>query len=237
MKYKSRVPLSLAALSIALFLPELTHAQASPNMQSSKDTATQSSQQEQQSFMNQSGKQEAQQMVPARAYLVHKLDAKDMKPGTDFTAKLADNVQLKNGPKLDRGTELLGKVTTDDMNVKGSSKLALRITQARMKDGKTIPVKATIVAVYAPETENVQGQYVGAGDEQPNDWQPSVVKIDQLNAIGGVDLHSRIAGRNSGVFVSTKKDDFKLAAGSELALAIAEKGTGNSHQSYNSGGL
>jgi hypothetical protein len=34
-----------------------------------------------------------------------------------------------------------------------------------------------------------------------------------------VDLHSSIAGNNSDVYVSTRKDDVKLSAGSELALA------------------
>jgi hypothetical protein len=37
-----------------------------------------------------------------------------------------------------------------------------------------------------------------------------------------VDLHSRISSINSGVFVSTKKNDVRLAAGSEIALAIAQ---------------
>jgi hypothetical protein len=39
-----------------------------------------------------------------------------------------------------------------------------------------------------------------------------------------VDLHSSIAGNNSDVYVSTMKDNVKLIAGSELALAIAAHG-------------
>lgn len=48
-----------------------------------------------------------------------------------------------------------------------------------------------------------------------------MLQIDEIGALSGVDLHSRIASKNSGVFVSTKKDDMKLSAGSEFALAIA----------------
>jgi hypothetical protein len=50
--------------------------------------------------------------------------------------------------------------------------------------------------------------------------------VDQLNALSGVDLHSKIASNNSGVLVSTKNDDVKLRAGTEFALAIAEQPNG-----------
>lgn len=160
-------------------------------------------------------------MVPAQAYLLQKLDAKDMKPGSQFTARLSKKVQLKNGPELPKGTELIGKVSTDDMQLKGMSKLALRITEARLKDGKMVPVKATIVGVYAPESETMDGNDVAPGQEEANDWTNKVLRVDQLDAVGGVDLHSRVAGNNSGVFVSTKKDNVKISAGSELALAIS----------------
>ena len=41
--------------------------------------------------------------------------------------------------------------------------------------------------------------------------------------MSGVDLHSKIADSNSGVFVSTKKDDVKLPRGYGIALAIAPR--------------
>jgi hypothetical protein len=107
---------------------------------------------------------------------------------------------------------------------KDNTRLALRITQARTKDGKLIPLKATVVGIYAPESENVQGFNVAPGQEAANDWTPKTLKVDQLNAVKGVDLHSTIDGRNSAVFVSNKKEDVKISAGSELALAIAQSG-------------
>jgi hypothetical protein len=42
-----------------------------------------------------------------------------------------------------------------------------------------------------------------------------------VGAFHDVDLHSSITDANSGVLVSTKKDDVKLVAGSRLSLAIA----------------
>lgn len=213
----------IAALSMAFFVGGVAQAQPATGqpMNSSSKMA---------------GSSEAAQMVPARAFLTHKLDAKDAKPGTQFTAALSKTVHLKDGTELPRGTKLLGMVATDDMNMQGASKLALRITKAELNDGKTIPVKATIVGVYGPESETAEGYVISPGDEQSNDWTRNILAIDQLDVMSGVDLHSRIAGRNSGVFVSKKKDDVKIAAGSELALAIAGS---NDQQgaTANSGGM
>jgi hypothetical protein len=212
----------LAALSMAFLMAGVANAQSTMAASAPNDSRP--------------GASEAARMVPARAYLTRRLDAKDAKPGTQFTADLSKTVTLKSGTELLRGTKLIGTVATDDMNMQGASKLALRITEAQTKDGKTIPVKATIVGVYGPESETAEGYTVTPGDEQANDWTRSTLAIDEVNAMSGVDLHSRIAGRNSGVFVSKKKDDVKLSAGSELALAIAQSGNGQP-ATGNSGGM
>jgi hypothetical protein len=213
---------SVTALSTAFLVAGLANAQravAQPDNGSS----------------NLAGSSEAAQMVPARAYLTHKLDAKDAKPGTQFTADLSQSIVLRNGTELPRGTKLIGTVATDDLNMQGASKLALSITEAQLKDGKTIPVEATIVGVYGPESETAQGYTVAPGDEEANDWTQNILSIDEMDAMSGVDLHSRIATRNSGVFVSKKKD-IKLSAGSELALAIAEGGNDQQGTPADSGG-
>jgi len=227
MENRRLITLPVAALSIALLVPGLTYAQSEMNSPSSQTSASQTGQQ--------AGQEQAAQMVAARAYLRNKVDAKDSKPGTQFTATLSKTVRLENGPELAAGTKLIGTVTTDDMEMKGTSKLALRITEAQMKDGKTIPIKATIVGVYPPESENMQGYMIAPGDEESNNWTHNILKVDQIDALSGVDLHSRIAGQNSGVFVAQKKSDVKLAAGSELALAIAEQDNGQQQTGANGG--
>ena len=158
------------------------------------------------------GGQEATMMVPAEANLGKALDANKMQPGKQFTAKLTETVHLKNGPELPRGTTLVGTVGTDDMQLNGNSKLALSITEARLKDGKTIPIKATIVGIAPSGTPEYSDS---------NPWTPNTLQVDQIDAMRNVDLHSRISGKNSGVFVTTTKDDVKLGAGSEIMLAIA----------------
>ncbi len=204
MKREAIVFLSTATLSLAFFFPEGVHAlsaKASPAPEATSSTA---------------GQGAALQMVAAQATLVKGIDAREARPGQTFRASLSNKVQLKNGPELPRGTELIGTVADDQTQMKEGSRLALRFTQAKLKDGKVIPIKATIVNVYSqsdPEDTN---------NSSEDFWTPKTVQVDQEDALSGVDMHSKIADMNSAVFVSTKKSDFKLPQGYGIALAISE---------------
>lgn len=218
-----------AALALAVCAPALVSAQSSTNSQDTNGAQTMSSQDQNNSM---SGAQ-ANQMVAARAGLIQTIDAKNAKQGEEFKAKLPGKVHLKDGTELPGGTMLIGKIGQDDMNVKGRSKLVLCIDKAQLKDGKVIPVKATIVGIYRPGAEADEYYIPAAGDQVPNDWHRGIVKVDEIDALHNVDLHSDIQSQNSGVLVSKKNDDIKLKTGTELALAIA----GETHQeSMNNGG-
>ena len=166
------------------------------------------------------GSHEATRMVRARAELTRPLDAKKDGIGSAVQAKLRQKVMLTNGTELPNGTILVGQVTNDDMQVQGTSKLALRFDQARLKNGTTVPIKATIVGFFNPETTNDEGYPVEPGEQVPNSWNDGTLQVDQEGVVGGTDLHSRISSANSGVFVSTKKDNIKLREGSEIQFAI-----------------
>ncbi len=219
-----RKPLAIATAVLAL--PLFALAQNSNSQNSSDPSTTNGS--------HHTGMREAERMVPANAELLHNLDAKDMHPGYMFKAKLSKEVKLDKGTKLPSGTILLGRVVNDDMQTQGMSKLAVRFNQAQFKDGKTIPVKATIVGIFKPEATNSQGYPVAAGNQVPNSWNDGTLQVDQLNVIPGVDLHSSIKSRNSGVFVSKTKDNVKLDRGSEIQLALAER-TSNRSTSVSGG--
>jgi len=153
-------------------------------------------------------------LVPASALLLDSLDAKKVEPGASFTARLNTKVHLANGTELPAGTVLQGTVTSDDMNLQGTSKLALQFTTAQLKGGQSVPIKAAIVGLYF--NDGSDDAYNGW-----DDWNQQTEGVEQLDAISGVDLHSKIDSRNSGVFVTTKKDDVKLKEGSNFSLAIA----------------
>jgi len=217
LKNTGLISFPVAALSIALLLPRLTYAQSTVNSQSAQDSVSQS---------DDLAAQQAARMVPARAYLINKLDSKHAQPGASFIASLSESVQLENGPKLPRGTQLAGTVATNNVQADGTSRFALNITQAHLKNGETIPVKATIVGVWGPQSQTAQGYAVAPGEEEANEWTEKILTVDEINATSGADLHSEIADANSGVLVAKKHSVVKLAAGSELALAIAEQDNG-----------
>jgi hypothetical protein len=165
----------------------------------------------------------AAQMVPAQAVLDKELDSRKAQPGQEFRVTLTSSVQLKNGPELPRGTELVGTVVTDNMNAGAKSTLALRFTQADVHSGSLISIQATIIGISPPSTSDTWDQSDSQAPPQP--WNGSALTVDDVGVASGVDLHSRIAGANSGVFVS-RKDEMKIAARSQISLAIAAQAAG-----------
>jgi uncharacterized lipoprotein YbaY len=194
--------LALAAVISALSMPALAQTASGTGPQSMQASADAVS------------ANEAAQMVPALATLPHSLDADKDHLDSTFEAELDHKITLSDGTVLPARTVLTGRITRDDMQAAGKSEFALRFDQAQLKNGKTVPIKATIVDIARPSSD---------ADESSvsNDWTNRTLSVEQLNVVSGVDLHSEIAGNDSAVFVSTKKHDVKVPAGSEFKLAIA----------------
>jgi hypothetical protein len=205
---KYAVSFSIAALSFALVIPAVAQSTDQSSMQGQQNQSS--------TTTPMRGAHEAMRMVPAQAVLKQTLDANKDHDGFQFRAVLSNKVKLDNGTKLPEGTVLLGNVTTDDLNVNGQAKLAIRFTQALLKNGQTLPVKATIVSVVAAQNARDDG-YASV----PNSWNDGTLAVDEIGVAKGVDLHSRVASNNSGVFVSTTDKDVKLSSGSQFSLAIA----------------
>jgi len=211
MKGEARISLSVALACAVLFYPHFAHAAAAKAV-SASSSATQRA-------VQVSAKKEALKMVPADANLIKGIDARKIHAGDQFRATLQRTVHLKNGPELKSGTVLLGTVTADQTKP-GDARLALRFTRAELKDGKVIPIKATVMEI-APPTDGF-GENLA---DETSDWNGHTLNVDELGAFSGVDMHSSIASRNSAVFVSKKNDDVKLDAGTQISLAIAERGS------------
>jgi hypothetical protein len=164
--------------------------------------------------------------VLAQASLDRTIDANKVKQGDPIKATLIDKVEFSNGPELPRGTELVGQVTVDRMQDDGTFRLALTFTNAQLKDGTVIPIKATILRLYAPSSSYplpVDTSYYAY--PLTNSWNGQL-QADQPGALEGVDLHSSIEGSNSGNFVSNKKDEIKVLPETVLGLAITvQKGS------------
>jgi hypothetical protein len=215
MKREATTTLSLAAMSIALMTPGLLQAQSSAI--ESQPAITSSGMQ--------LGEAEAMQMVSARVALRQTVDADKVKPGDQIRTTLSGKVHLKNGTELPSGTVILGVVTSDGRQMSGTSRLALDFNEAELKNGRMIPIKATIVALYPPASEDAEGNPLMPGDQEVETWTNRSNAVDEINALPGVDLHSNVASNESGVLVSTSKRDVKLNLESEIVLAVAEEPT------------
>jgi hypothetical protein len=169
---------------------------------------------------------EASEMVSARTALKENIDADSSQPGAPVRVVLRKSVRLTNGIELPAGTAIVGEVTTDDMNLSGTAKLALRFTEAELKNGTVVPIKATIMGVYPPESSDNDGNPVAPGDQELHVWNHKSVGVEEVNAIDGVNLESQVASGDSGVLVAAKKHDVKLKWDSEIALAIAPRDNG-----------
>ena len=137
---------TLAFATAALALPLFAYSQNASNQDSQSTQALQTPI---------PGHHEATQMKPARAVLVHTLDADKDHDGSSIQAKLDQKVTLDNGTQLPKGTMLLGEVAKDDMQEQGLVKLAVRFDLARLKDGSTVPVRATILGLYGPDSVGI----------------------------------------------------------------------------------
>src|SRR5579859_1777279 len=76
------------------------------------------------------------------------------------------------------------------MQQQGISKLALRFNQARLKNGTVLGIKVTIVGFYGPGAGGYHEYSTEAGDQVPNSWTDGTLKLDQIDVVAGVDLHS-----------------------------------------------
>ncbi len=214
MKLANRLFLSLAAALLVCLVPQFSSAQ---NMKTNSSEPPSASSNLNSSSQLSEAREAAQQMVPAEVDLTRTLDARKDQAGSTFEARLQGSVHLKNGTELPNGTTLVGKIAADQMK-NGSSHLALRFTEAKLKDGKTIPIEATIVGISGPsESTDAYSSYDG-----PLPWNGSSTQYDNVGVMSHVDLHSRIGGENSGTLVATGKSDMKLSTGSRMSLALGE---------------
>lgn len=160
-------------------------------------------------------------LVGVNAQLQQQLDASTAHPGEVIKARLNGVVKTANGMRLDRGTELWGKVDQVHASTNGGpSTLSLIFTKARLKDGKTIPVKVTVLGAY-PSDEAM----MAVNGDQTMPPAPrhinNKVRIDQESGmIGHVSMHSAVQSHDSATFREAR-GNLKLANGTFLQLGIA----------------
>ena len=165
----------------------------------------------------------AQSLVGVNTKLDRTLDSKSAAVGQVVTAKLDGTVTTADGTKLARGTELVGKIA-EVKNANGNPvSVSLLFTSAKLKGGKEIPVKATVIAAF-PEADPV-GVSLGdvATQQAPEKVAGDGTFNQQPGALSHVALTSAVKSPDSGTF-SSEAGNFKLYAGTFLQVGIAPAG-------------
>jgi hypothetical protein len=160
------------------------------------------------------------QLVEGNAQFDSAVTTKSAKQGDVVTAKLTSTVKTSQGVELPHGTKLIGHVDqVVASDAKGSSKLVLTFDKAQLKNGKEIPIKATIAGV-APSNSSVDIPSTVASD----------AAFDQLPGyFAGVSLHSAVKDSDSGTLTGDHRD-VNLSRGTQMLIALAPQADSASAQ-------
>ena len=164
------------------------------------------------------------QLVSANAQLNHELSTKNAIPGQPVMAKLTSDVKTANGMKLEDGTVLVGRVENVQKSQNdGPSTVSIVFNQARLNNGRMIPVKATLLGAYPVGTGSYFAETGSSGGLMA--VQPETIPNDQkvvqkAGTLDGVSMHSAVQSNASGTFMSND-GNVDLKKGTRLQIAIA----------------
>lgn len=184
-------------------------------------------------------RQEATNLVTAEATLTQTLDAKNAQTGNQISAKLQDKVQLKNGPELPKGTVLEGKVTADHV-ASDSARMAICFDTAKLNDGQTVPIKATVVGVARPQTDfsnsnaqmngnnsavgsNAAGQMNGSSTSSGTSQNSITGQMNQSNSTDQSNLPASTAYAATWTPNTLQVDQLNVVSGVDLHSRIHSK--------------
>ncbi len=169
------------------------------------------------------------QMTTVVANVEKTIDAKKAKPGQAFAAKIVVGTTLNDGTVVPVGSVLEGQVDSATKSEHHSdSTLVLTIDKLKLKDGKEIPVKATILQVSTFEKE------FGNGDGQPrtgpfeNSKRDSAMMNSSMAGQGsasgphpvpGLTLTSSVNDPNSGT-LTQKRDNVRLSNQNQIQVSV-----------------
>ena len=168
----------------------------------------------------------AQSLSGVTARLVTPLNSQTAKVGEPVTAKLDGSVKIANGT-LPKGTELAGNISAvQAAEGRSVASISIVFTTAELKDGKKIPIKATLLGAYPPSADSDSEDGYNFTALTPAQVSSAYAVDQEPGALRGIALNAAVANANSGTF-SKKSGNFKLAPGSYLEVAVAPAGEGN----------
>ncbi|MES2219734.1 MAG: hypothetical protein V4587_02065 [Acidobacteriota bacterium] len=161
-------------------------------------------------------------LVSANAQLARGLNSDSMHEGQTVMAKLTSDVKTEGSTELPKGTVLLGTVKQVQNQIAdgNGAKFSIVFNEARLSNGREVPIKATLLAAYPPVPIGMAPGPSSYMIKQPHRI-PSDQKVQQNpGTLGHVMLQSAVQSDVSGTFLS-KNHSINLHRGTRLQLAIA----------------
>jgi hypothetical protein len=158
-------------------------------------------------------------LMSTNASLNQTLNSSHLSVGQNVSAHLTMKLRASNGLVLPRNTQLLGKISELQGGQGKPTSIALVFSKARLKNGRIIPIKATLLGAMPP---NYNG-YLSSADYFPdtsNPVAPDAAMDQEAGVLNHIALHSAVRSHNSGIFLS-KRGNIRLRAGTQLRIAIA----------------
>lgn len=161
------------------------------------------------------------QLKTTNAKLNHALDSSHVKLGQRVTARTTMALHTPNGVTLPRRTRLIGKVTGIQKGQGKPTTMSLVFTQARLRNGHTIPIKATLLGVKPPYFGADAAYQAGRHFPDSSRRVAYDAQVTQEpGAIRHVTMHSSALSHNSATF-QRKHGNIDLRRGTQFRIAIA----------------
>lgn len=160
-------------------------------------------------------------LVGVNARLDRGIDTKKSQPGQKVEARLVGSVRTASGLELHGGTRLLGTIASVQASSHGDpAVLSIVFTQAELKDGRTIPVKVTVLGAFPAATGEDAADGIDLMGPAPGRVS-SKERVDQEpGLLHDVTMTSAVQSPDSATF-RDNKGNIDLEQGTGLQLAIA----------------
>jgi hypothetical protein len=161
-------------------------------------------------------------LVSANARLTQGLNAKSTRRGQGVMAELTSDVKANGQTEFPSGTMLMGKVVrVEHTYANGNqSEISLVFNEARLSNGRQVPIKATLLAAYPPAETGMAESGSSYMIVQPRHIRNDQQIQQDPGTLSHVMMKSSVQSHVSGVFLS-KTHNINLHRGTRLQLAIA----------------
>jgi hypothetical protein len=164
-------------------------------------------------------------MTNVLANLDKAVDAKKSKADDPITAKTTAATQLNDGTRVPVGSILEGRIdSVTPSEKKSDSTMVVTFNKLQIKDGKELPVKATLIAITTTASDDNDKPYdpssYRAGSQGDNKANGSNSPSTGPHPIAGLTVTGSPKDAASGTLTQAKKN-VRLSSGVQLVVSVA----------------